>query len=132
MAWEKAQFPTSLRDRIQEVFGWVDRRAGVGLYINQMDEWWFVHLNTGHGVCKMVGTLLQVLPLATELKEVTDWTFDGVTGWKNRDPDLPRKIGEIWARNPMRMPDDIPGEHLRDERHARAIMLAQMEADGEC
>lgn len=130
MAWTEQTFKTvhgaQEQPKIVEVRGWVREGRGVGLYFNEIGVWWLVHLRSGHGICKLVGGPLEVLPVATRLAEVTDWTFEAITGWQNTDPDLPKKIRQIWAAEPRVMPDDIPGEDLRDERLARELAVEKM------
>jgi hypothetical protein len=129
MAWVEQMFKTSQGDKLVEVRGWVRERRHVGLYFNEIGVWWLVHLNSGHGICKLAGQPIDVLPVATRLAECTDWSFSDIRGWQNTDPDLPRKIGQIWAAEPRVMPEDIPGPGLENERNARALALEKMDEE---
>lgn len=100
---------------IDRVRGWEYR--GIGLYLlNQMraryvrkdgsrklyQTWSAAHLNTGHAVRMFRDVpFATMLAAATDLAEMADWTFDGLEGWRNVDPELPGKMQEWHARHAL-------------------------------
>lgn len=60
--------------------------------------------------------------IADQIVGLTDWTFDGLDGWKNTDPDLMQKLGallELLGRK-IRC-----GGGMQDSEGARAIAYAK-------
>ena len=62
----------------------------------RVDETWSVyHLNTGHMVRSFrQANARDAFTWATSLVALTDWTFEGLDGWRNRDPQVPDKLEE--------------------------------------
>jgi hypothetical protein len=96
--------------------------AGLGIDKRSSGHWVVTHLNTGHKLCTLHGTWFLVSMLATELAECADWTFDGLLGWANRDPDLARKARAVIEKCPFASRDDLRDE---DAEQARYIMRAR-------
>lgn len=71
---------------------WADGNSYRGLGVSVTDDiaWRITHLNSGH-VVRLVPDLdaVQVFLIATDLAEAADWTFSGLDGWQNVQPDLP-------------------------------------------
>lgn len=96
-------------DVVEMCAGYVYR--GLGLFIEKFGspkghrppQWSVTHLGTGHKVCSIMGTVANAFPLATELAELSDWDFDGLNGWVNRDPELKNKVKEFAERNPKQV-----------------------------
>lgn len=124
MTWVPDKIKRALGPDIVIDVGWTYRH--LGLVDIGSEHWWIIHLNTGHGIAMMVGDPIEVMAVATEIAEATNWDFEGLTGWKNYDPDLPKKMGEIWARNPDVMPYDIPDESRRSEDTATKIAVSRL------
>lgn len=61
--------------------------------------WHLTHLETGHLIHRLRGDVATAFPVATEIAECADWTFSSLYGWKDRDPDLPKKVLAIAGRN---------------------------------
>lgn len=132
--WVRGKFKTSIINGVITVEGWVDEKKGLGFYRNFMDEWWIVHLNSGHGIINMTGESLQVLPVASEIAEAADWTFEGLDGWRNRNPDLPAKLNEIARRHPARRirgAESATTANAPRDSNARKIGFERMDAEGE-
>lgn len=55
-------------------------------------EWLVTHVSTGHAICFIMGAREKIFEIASELAEASDWDFDGLSGWQNRDSELPAKI----------------------------------------
>src|SRR5271154_5226172 len=73
---------------------------GVGLFERKPNIWDLFHLGTGHLIFKNIyGKRGDVFSIATEIAEMTDWSFDGIGGWKNTDPELPEKMAGIMKRH---------------------------------
>lgn len=57
--------------------------------------WWLIHLGSGHALCRIVGKVAEAFPIATEIAECGEWDWDGLDGWKNRDPEIKDKAVAI-------------------------------------
>lgn len=66
-------------------------------------KWCLTHLNSGHSIAWISGFVKDAFPIASEIAECGDWDFAGLDGWRNQDPELPRKVLEIAARFPKRV-----------------------------
>lgn len=62
--------------------------------------WVLTHLNSGHRIAALTGPAAQVKAVATEVAELTDWDFAGVDGYRNMDPELPKRFAEVTKRHP--------------------------------
>jgi hypothetical protein len=65
--------------------------------------WSLIHLNSGHEVARIKGSVAEVFQIASEIAECVDWNFNGVDGWRNEQPDLPKLLRAVAARNPERI-----------------------------
>ncbi len=54
--------------------------------------WVLVHMGTGHAVLNITAHMVEAFDIATEFAEMADWTFEGLQGYINQDPDLPVKV----------------------------------------
>lgn len=117
--WEPATFLVAWGpEDTCPVAGYVYR--GLGLYRaiapspkgRRPATWCLVHLNSGHAACWLRGDVATVFPIAAEIAEASDWDFDGLRGWLNRDPELREKVSEIAKRHPriVDMRTGTPGE----------------------
>jgi hypothetical protein len=86
---------------------------GLGLHLNSATKakyvrkdgtrrvywsWAVTHLNTGHMVRGFYDVpIADVFAAATDLAMITDWTFDGLQGWRNTDPEVPDKL-QAWHK----------------------------------
>lgn len=81
--------------------------------------WMTTHLNTGHSVRVFRGEPCElVFRAATDLALLADWTFQGLEGWRNTDPDIQDKL-EAWHRRWEFAAE--PAGMGRHEETARAI-----------
>lgn len=62
--------------------------------------WMLTHLNSGHRIAAMIGAAAEVKSVATAVAELTDWDFAGVDGYRNMDPDLPKRFAELTKLHP--------------------------------
>lgn len=114
--------------RTAKAHGYTAKGLGLDIAIKQSPKgkrppkWRLIHLNTGHAICYIDGFVADAFPIASEIADLIDWDFDGLYGWRNRDPDLPAKLKEIAERN-KRM--TIRGGGNQDEQSAVAISMAR-------
>lgn len=100
--------------------------GGLGLYIKRnishvlgpLPIVQVVHLNTGHALLNIKAHWETACTIATKMLELTDWDFDGVHGYQNRDPELPAKF-EAFVRDGGGLVE-IPA-NTEDEGQARKI-----------
>ena len=69
----------------------VDRRKRYLEHFRQ-STWSLTHLGSGHSICHIVAPMQDAFEVATEFADATDWDFDSLGGWRDRDPDLPDKV----------------------------------------
>ena len=89
-------------------------------------RWSLVHLGSGGTILRFTGDVATVFPVAGEIAECGDFTlFDLPEGWRQTDPDLPRKIAAICDAHPEARPDTkIEGSGISDDG-ARAVIAAR-------
>lgn len=133
--WEPARFKIG-GPQIYEVAGWEIEGLGLDLRSSVLGRrprkdgtrkltttWVATHLNTGHCVrmFRDVSTAL-VFPAALELATMTDWTFQGLEGWRNIDPALPDKLQAWHAKWKLGV---LRGSLGLDEDVARTIGMSR-------
>ena len=104
---------------------------GVGIYKTQEGspkgrrppKWALIHLGSGHRICIIAAHFLDACHIAYDIANLGDWSFDGIKGWKNVDPELPRKL-EDYAAKDMRI-ELTPGKG--NENAARAVLMSRVE-----
>lgn len=88
-------------EKPRRVAGYVYRGLGLQLLIKASPKgrrpptWGLTHLGSGHTVCMITGHVATAFPIAFEIAQCGDWDFDGLNGWINRDPELPKKVRSI-------------------------------------
>jgi hypothetical protein len=107
--WVNEEFDVAMIDGPRPTRGFVYRGLGLHLVSSGYKSrkgrkrippmWRLTHLGSGHGVSTLRGELVDVLPVATEIAEAGDWTFDGLDGWKNQFPDARERMAEITGRH---------------------------------
>lgn len=85
--------------------------------------WSLTHLNTGHTVAHICAWEDRAFEIATEIYELIDWSFAGLHGWKNVEPQLPDMMQSIKAKYKKGVVD-IRGGGGSEER-ARAILMSR-------
>lgn len=129
MSWEPADFNVARLLGPQKVRGYAFNGLGLHMELRgspkgrRAPTWGLYHLNTGHRIILIIGVVAVAFPIATEIAECSDWTFDGLRGWKNRDPDLYEKLCAITERHSSAC-RHAPGSGSNDDT-ARAILLAR-------
>lgn len=136
--WDQAEYEVA-RPRVSEdsfdvdvVAGWTYRGLGLlrfsgmeAKYVRKdgsrrlWESWSITHLNTGHFVAHLLSISAErALRLATDLADAADWDFDGLNGWQNVEPDLP-KIYKAWQQRYGLVRTAVGYGH--DDAAARAI-----------
>jgi hypothetical protein len=97
MRWQRERFKVACgvgsHGYAEEVAGYTYR----GLGLHWAMDWAITHLNTGHVLCYCRGGIKRSFAAATELAERFDWSFDGLQGWRNLDPEMSGKV-LLWMR----------------------------------
>lgn len=133
MTWTQQRFLIAVEKRgaasTREVDGYTCK--GLGLHLHREASplgrrparWHLTHLQSGHLVCILRGDLGTIFPVATE---VTDWTFIGIEGWRNSDPDMPKRFFALMAQHPKII--FRPNERGNNEAIARRIAAGRARA----
>ena len=84
--------------------------------------WLIIHCGSGHAVCIVEAHKTEAFSIADQIADLTDWTFEGLDGWKNTDPDLMDRMRVLAARhgNQMRFSSGSSHEAARAVAYARA------------
>lgn len=96
--WKEGRFLVGLGDGVREVTGWCTADLGLELAIEGSPKgrrkplWSLVHLNTGHRIFCIQAEEHNALALASQVHELTDWSFVSLDGWRDRDPRLHDKV----------------------------------------
>ena len=125
MTWQPASFLVAFRDGPKRVAGYTYK--GLGLSPRQRKRHWaLTHLNSGHRIAIMEGKVYAVFPAAFELAEQCDWTFYGLEGWKNEQPDLKDKV-VAWAAKDHRVAELTRGPSADNHSVADEIVRKRIE-----
>lgn len=120
MTWKAETFYIAAWWGAYAVAGYTYRALGLHMQIKgspkgrRPPSWALTHLGSGHCICQIKGKVADALPIATDIAECGDWDFDGLDGWKNRDPNLPAKVITItdrYAKQVSRMGGRREGAH---------------------
>lgn len=131
MAWEPATFMSAWGTEAAPQVGYVYK--GLGLYMamkasqkgRRPARWCLVHLNSGHAIGWVTGDVATAFPIASDVADLTDWDFEGVDGWRNRDPDLPKKVHALSEAHPKRL--EVRGGTPNHDA-ARAVLASRAAA----
>jgi hypothetical protein len=94
MNWEPAIILQAKEKSIEKFPGYIC--DNVGMYKTE-NSWFMVHISSGHAIFKFFNDQTRAFYLAEKLMKDTDWTFDGVDGWRNRDPELLNKLQTFYS-----------------------------------
>jgi hypothetical protein len=127
--WPAATFQIATPWGVQTKHGYA--MQGLGLWLisagspkgRRKPKWSLTHLGTGHAVGFITGDVRTAFLIATEIATAGDWTFDGMTGFRNQFPDAAEKVASIMARHPKAFSRGA-GEN-GDEAQAREIAMAR-------
>ena len=86
-------------------------------------SWALTHLNSGHRICGLIGEVKDIFPLASEIAELTDWSFTGLYGWKKIDPELGDKFYSLIKKNEAKIKREGGSS---DKKLAREIAVSRM------
>lgn len=96
MRWQRERYTIAVAMQGHGFTDHVDGATYRGLGLSGGVNWWTVtHLGSGHIVTMLNCDKRTAFQLATELAERFDWSFGGLQGWKNLDPDLDKKVA-LW------------------------------------
>lgn len=129
MSWTPETFLIAMPGGPAKRHGYVYR--GLGLYLimpaspkgRRPAQWSLTHLGSGHCLAMLKGDVSTAFPIATEIAEAGDWTFDGLKGWKNHFPDAAERVREILERAGSR--GKMTGGGNSNEGVAREIAMAR-------
>lgn len=101
--WVPSEFLSARFGYVDTEYGWV---CG-GLAITPLwkgspkgrrpPAWTMTHCGSGHRVCIIEAHDGFAFKIADRVLALTDWTFDGLEGWKNTDPELMDKFATLAA-----------------------------------
>ena len=121
--WKAEEFLNALRGMGPvSIAGYT--HAGLGIYLGGA-SWSLIHLGSGHRVCRLKGTLERAALLGCEVAALTDWTFLGLDGWRNTDPDLKDKLTAWAATHPREVEFMTSGRAEGDDAMANEIARAR-------
>ncbi len=101
MTWVPADFLIATSTGPSRVLGYVYRGVGLSTEMKASPKgrrpprWVLTHLGSGHKICAISGDGKTVFPIAAEIAEATEWDFDSLRGWVDRDPEAPQKLWTI-------------------------------------
>lgn len=100
---------------------------GLGMHVSPRGMGWnLTHLNTGLRICSLqTGDLVLAASVATAIGYMADWGFLGVDGWKNMDPDLPRRLRALLKTHGLR--DTVAGDEARNLQPAELGTIAEIQ-----
>jgi hypothetical protein len=104
MTWKPENFLKAYFSGPEPVAGYTYRGLGLHITIRESPKgrrpptWSLTHLGTGLRIATIKGRVADAFPPAAAIAECGDWEFDGIDGWKNRDPDLPQKLVDTGAQ----------------------------------
>ena len=132
--WKPETFPIALGPHsIDHRAGYTYRGLGIHMSMKASPKgrrpprWKVTHLGSGHAVAVIDGDVAGAFPIATEIAECSDWDFDGLDGWRNRDPELPSKVQEIIARHGKRARKP-GGAFAASDEAAKLVLNARLES----
>jgi len=105
--WAQARYEIAA-EKATTVDGFTYR--GLGMHqirrhemFKQAGLWCLAHLNSGHAIVVIAGSVREAFDIATDIAECGEWDFNGLNGWENRDPELTVKLKAILDRHPDRV-----------------------------
>lgn len=106
--WQPANFLIASHYGPTERAGYTYRSLGLHMMWKASPKgrrppcWALTHLGSGHAIVFIVGHVATAFPIATEIAECSDWDFDGLDGWRNRDPEIIEKLRAVLAKYPAK------------------------------
>jgi hypothetical protein len=85
-------------------------------------RWSVVHLGSGHRVCMIDAHEHDAVVIATRIAECADWDWDGLDGWRNREPQI---MDKLWAATKQYAKSIRFGGGGQSESEARRIAIAR-------
>jgi hypothetical protein len=84
--------------------------------------WTLYHVGSGHVVCNVEAPAETAMLIATEVAEVGDWSFEGLLGYVNVDPEIRERTLDVLSRYPKAIKR---GGGCPNETAARAVAMAR-------
>lgn len=128
--WKQGEFLVACAWRTETQWGFLYRGLGVHKVFKASPKgkrpaWWsIIHVGSGHHVAILQGDIVEVFGVATELAECGEWDFDGLSGWRNVDPELMIKVRHILDHLPKSV-KNIGTRGEASEERAREIAEAR-------
>lgn len=124
--WKEGDFHVAVADgRLSHKTGTV--RAGLGVYAVDDQNANIVHVNSGHTILRVAGTVQMAQFHADTIAKFVPWEdFETPDGWVNYEPELPTKVRQ-YARRFRALKVGGGGEPDHDASHKlhEARMVAQ-------
>lgn len=129
MLWKPDRFKIATRTKgVGDVAGYTYKGLGMRCHMRgspkgRRPPWWnLTHLNSGHKVVSLHLHDAHAFDVATQIADLSDWDFETLDGWKNRDPALRDKVASLLStigHVKLGGPD-------HDEKAAREIALSRL------
>lgn len=96
--WAKQNFLVARMFGAETVSGFV--YAGLGMHKairgspkgRRPPTWMLTHLGSGHVIARISAHMAEAFEIATQIAEVGDWDWDGLEGYRNKDPEIKYKL----------------------------------------
>lgn len=123
MTWQPNEFYVAIPVGPLKVAGYTFKGLGLHKIAPKAKAWTLTHLNTGHSICHIEGGMAEVFPVAADIANCSEWDFDGLRGWTNRDPELGDKVQDIldsyngkWTRHKSTGGDEVVARKVLETR----------------
>jgi len=115
-AWQPDTFLIATVGGVAPQIGWTCRGLGLAQLLRRSPPVWIVtHLGTGHTVCQITAHEATAFAIADQIAGLGNWGFDGLTGWRNRDPDMMQRLHAVLKLHPEATRGGAP-DHLEESQ----------------
>lgn len=127
--WKPGYYLIAYGDFTTEIYGRTNAGLGITMSVRPSPagvrpaEWSLTHLGSGHRVCIIAAAEVEAFAIADDIAGAGDWSFDGLFGWQNRDPELMDRLGAILVRHGKCL--SRAGSGQANENAARLIVEAR-------
>jgi hypothetical protein len=103
--WTTEKFFASRHGKAMVLDGWTFEGLGLHRMLNKLPDvpmpsiWALYHLNSGHVVVFIMADEDIAFEIGMRIAKLGDWSFDGLDGWKNIEPDLRQKLHLLAKEN---------------------------------
>jgi hypothetical protein len=91
-----------------------------------MPRWGLTHIGTGHNVAYINAIAIHAFSIATAVALSGDWSFSGINGFENSDPELVDRLvalRDLYGPSVLDIGDD---QNQADEEQAREIAISHV------